>query len=300
MQIKKYVLAMTTSLMLVNAQAINIVTYNIANYNDHADWDKRINLLVDAIEATHADVVVMQEIRFDPDEKSSEATYENTAEQILRLLNNRGDFLDAQLVTQPIMYYPLYTSPAHNYVLPSKLSADKKSYIWEGMSIISKFPIEETGSVFLRQPFNCGDFNKRATQYVKISPYGQSMYLFNAHFALEGNCLAANIKETLAYISHFGANTPAFLMGDMNAEPDNLSLTAIQKAGFDDLWSKLKPSEKGFTYPSDNPLKRIDYIWANQAAIGTFGNKIDIEQIGSNAQDGVFPSDHLGLLLEAG
>lgn len=275
---------------------MTIVTYNIANYNDHPDWAARINLLVDAIEKAKADVVVLQEIRFNPDEGSSKMTYENTAEQILRLLNARGDFIHANLVTQPIMFYPMSNKSRHDYVLPASLSADTKSYLWEGISIISKPNILETGSAFLSNN-GCEDSNKRATQYVKISQNGKPLYIVNVHFAFTQDCITRNAQETLQYLNHFDPNIGIIMVGDMNAEPTNVALKTFTDAGFVDSWAAINPGSSGYTFPSIGPSKRIDYIWLNAIAAQGLSNGSKMTIIGADSTDGIYPSDHLGLTL---
>lgn len=271
-----------------------ILTYNIANYNDHPDWSTRLGLIVDAIEKAHADVVILQEVRFDPDEASSKSSYQNAAEQILHELNARGDFMRATLVTQPIMYYPLTGYNTHNYVSPASMSPDNKSYKWEGLSIISKPTVLETGSVFLSD--GCNDFNKRATQYVKLMSNGKPLYIVNVHFGLTNGCLYRNVNETLKYISKFDQTADIVMAGDMNAQPDNPALKALTNDGFIDSWQLLHPTELGFTFPSNAPSERIDYIWL-KTLTATTPTSAQMTILASQGENGVLPSDHLGLAL---
>ena len=72
MQVKlRWTLLMLFSTMLVSfanpALSTTVITFNIANYNDHPFWSERLGLIVDAIRDAHADVVVLQEVRMDPD-----------------------------------------------------------------------------------------------------------------------------------------------------------------------------------------------------------------------------------------
>lgn len=272
----------------------SIVTFNIANYDDHPNWDKRIHLIVDAIETAQADIVVLQEVRFNPDEKSSQTSYQNSAEQILAELNQRGDFLKAQLVTQPLMFYP----NSANYPLPGVLSPTKKPYVWEGLSIISKKPILETGTAFLSQPAQCTDFNKRGTQYVKVKTDMSAFYIVNVHFAFTDDCINSNVSETLSYINKFDPDLPLVMVGDMNIEPSHSALSAIRAAGFTDMWALLQPGDAGYTYPSNKPVKRIDYIWGNNKLAANLTKTGQVMQLGQTPNaDGVFASDHLGLAL---
>lgn len=279
---------------------LTVVTFNIANYNDHLAWSTRLDLIVSTILDAHADIVALQEVRLDPDEATTRINYENMAEQILRKLNERGEFQNAMLVTQPAMYYPHFAQSeikTHYYPLPSILSPNKKSYLWEGLSIISKLKIIETGSYFLSQSENCKDTNKRITQYVKIDNHGQSLYIANVHFGLDSFCVADNIQETISYLQNYLSTAPLILLGDFNATPDEPALDYLKKAGLIDVWQKLHGDEKGYTFPSHQPYERIDFIWANKLLATKLYRIEQIKLIGGNPTDGEYPSDHLGLAL---
>jgi len=89
---------------------LSVVTFNIANYDDHKHWDTRIDLIVRDLIAANADLIALQEVRMNPDQSSTKRTYQNQAEQILHKLNKEGKYLGAQLVTQPTMFYPSYVT----------------------------------------------------------------------------------------------------------------------------------------------------------------------------------------------
>jgi len=270
-----------------------IVTYNIANYNDHPNWSQRADQLAAAIEKVHPDIILLQEVRFDPDEPSSKLSYQNTAEQLLQKLNTLGDFIGATITTQPIMYYPINTT---NYVSPAVLASDGNSHLWEGISIISKLPVIQTGTIFLNN-LGCQDFNKRATQFIKVLDNNQPYYIVNVHFTFMEDCLGSNIKETLDLVNQWDTHIPVIIAGDMNAEPTDPSLQAFTDAGFVDTWQSLHPNDNGYSYPSDDPTKRIDYIWLRPGINQPTTTPIDIEQIGMEALNNIYPSDHLGLAL---
>jgi len=114
-------------------------------------------------------------------------------------------------------------------------------------------------------------------------------------------------------------NRLVLLVGDLNAAPDHPALQLLRDAGYVDLWEKLHPTtsdtplsitnpsmsismdpsvlaDLGLTFPSHNPIKRIDYGWANQLLMHYISN---ISVIGDDPNpDGTYASDHLGLLFE--
>lgn len=53
---------------------------------------------------------------------------------------------------------------------------------------------------------------------------------------------------------------PLVVGGDLNATPDDPGLAALRDAGLRDAWVECGTGD-GFTFPSDTPVKRIDYLW---------------------------------------
>ena len=259
------------------------MTLNVANYEGHRNWPKRRELTAQAILECKADVIALQEIRLDPSQPTARESYQNMAEEILCALNAKGSHQGSQLVYQTAMFYPLIWYP-----LPGSPSQQ-----WEGLGIISAFPIMETGSCFLSKPANCNDRNLRITQYAMLKANGATLSLFNTHFALDQPGLDANARETLAYMER-QAIGPSLLVGDLNASPDNPCLDPFKEQGLTDLWQALRPDDPGFTYPASDPEIRIDYCWADEK-LSKHVTSIDI--VAGCPENGVFASDHLGLVV---
>lgn len=279
---------------------VTVVTYNLANYNDHGRWPERLDLLVKEIKRAHADVIVLQEDRYDPDHLSSKASHQDMSEQILYKLNAQGEFLGAAMVTQPIMYYPhKYQGMfgTHNFVLPAAMAADHQPYYWEGLSIISKLKILETGSVFLTQAPGCKDDNKRATQYVRLDNHGEPLYIANVHFSGGPQCAPVQVKETLDYLRPYLHAAPLIIAGDFNISAGDPLLARFDEAGLTDAWRRLHPGEIGYTGRPDKPIDRIDYIWVNSFIDKKLRQPSQVRVIGTEAQNGVYPSDHMGVSL---
>ena len=255
---------------------MKIVSWNIANYDDHPKWITRKNLIADEIIKAEADIIALQEVRFNKDHPSTKATHLNSAEQILTQLQSKNKFMEAKVITQPAMHY----SPTG---------------FWEGLSIISSDDVMETGAMFHSYIHNSVDLNRRVTQYSVAVSNNFVFFLFNTHFSNDETNLRSNIGEVMSYTERF-AGYPLILLGDMNATPQNENIHKLTMQGYIDIWHKLNPKNDGFTYPSSAPAKRIDHCWVNES----FANKIkNIKLIGKNPdKDGIYPSDHLGLLIE--
>ena len=103
------------------------------------------------------------------------------------------------------------------------------------------------------------------------------------------------------------SSLPVILAGDLNSDAHAPSFAngpaygILTSAGFDDVWSDLRPSEAGLTWPlfgEDPPLgptglyQRIDLILTK----GTKADPRDTFLTGTAAIDGLWPSDHAGVV----
>ena len=120
-----------------------------------------------------------------------------------------------------------------------------------------------------------------------------------------------------ALVAARAEDTPSLLMGDFNARPESdemrwlRGLTSLggRRTYYQDAWDRLHPGEAGWTWASANPYtkvleflepdRRIDYIFVTpmrrdgRARIRSCSIVFD-----QPAEDGVFASDHFGLLAE--
>jgi beta-glucosidase len=258
----------------------NLMTLNLANYDDHADWDERLSIIVDTVTSNDADVIAVQEVRFDPRQPSTQTTYQNMAEQLVAALDASPGYAGMAIVTQPLMFYP---DTQDHYPTAN-------GQLWEGVSILSRLPILETGALFL--PRVGSDANLRGTQYAAIAAGGSTVYVFNTHFALDAADRMSNAQQTLAYMARFAG--PQFLVGDLNAIPSDPAIGALTDGGLTDVWASLQPSQPGYTWPSNDPSKRIDYIWVDSSA-AAIAQSIQLVATKPDG-NGVYASDHFGLL----
>eukprot|EP00823_Brevimastigomonas_motovehiculus_P008566 TRINITY_DN7873_c0_g1_i1.p1 TRINITY_DN7873_c0_g1~~TRINITY_DN7873_c0_g1_i1.p1 ORF type:complete len:318 (-),score=65.03 TRINITY_DN7873_c0_g1_i1:289-1242(-) len=293
------------------AEKLKVITYNIANYNDHAEWPTRLTMLRDIFLSENADLIALQEPRFDPEQKTTKETYQNMAEQIVYEMKKINSSLDLHIVTLPHMWYPVEGGHDSSWRIPltASLSPDGQRRYSESLSIISSHRILESGMVYLTRTEGCTDANLRGTMYValdrklssshprllKRSQWNERIYLFSTHFGLNGECLFANVNETLDYImeEQAFANAYTLLVGDMNAQPDNPAIKQI-KNQMTDLWPKFHATEAGYTSPLPGPPnERIDYMWANSNLAPLTSS---IKQLGTKPNSlFIYPSDHIGL-----
>jgi endonuclease/exonuclease/phosphatase family metal-dependent hydrolase len=265
--------------------------FNTANYNDHLGWNVRLPLIVKAITDAKPDVIGLSEIRLDaspsffynetceqfwaqyPPAPSSCASMD-TGQQILTLLQNQSEaYAGAQIVTDQAMVYGDGT--------------------WEGLSLISKFPI--LNHAVKKLSFDCGDANRRITQWVQVQGENGVVSLYNTHFALTQDCLETNVTETLDFMGQYSSGA-GILIGDMNATPDNDALGKLSAAGLTDAWAQRNSGDNGYTFPSWGPVKRIDYCWASSAYSATLSS---IMLTATDCASGVlYASDHFALVAQ--
>jgi len=258
---------------------LTIMTLNLANYDDHPDWSQRLQIIVDTITTAQPDVIAVQEVRFDPSQPTTQASYQSMSEQLVALLDRSASYAGLSIVTQPLMFYP---DSSEHYPAPPP-STQK----WEGLSILSRLPIVETGAIFLTKTGSDG--NLRGTQYAGVTSASQTVYVFNTHFALDATDQLSNAQETVAYMARFSG--PQILVGDLNAVPSSPAVAVLTASGLTDVWASLEPDSNGYTWASNDPSKRIDYCFASAAA-----SPQSIALVATAPVDGIYASDHFGLV----
>jgi len=281
------------------------MTFNMANYDDHGNWPARIGLFVNLIVQNQPDVILLQEVRFNPDQPTTKVNYQNMAEQVLAALQARDQYRGAFHVHTPVEQIPLAPeNQGYNVTSPAALSPTRNTIEWEGLSIISRVWIKETGCLWLTAPDKIdGDRNTRGTQYAAIDlNHGVGapllLYLFNTHFAYTELDALQNVQDTINFIKRFEtiSNGNYLLAGDFNMEPGSGPINLLyQSPDFVDMWFRIWGTQApGLTFPASRPIKRIDYVFVSPAiskgalSITTCGNIPD--------STGVYASDHLGLI----
>src|SRR5690625_801940 len=93
---------------------------------------------------------------------------------------------------------------------------------------------------------------------ITIEKSGVEIHIFNTHLDYRGDPMVriAQVEETLEIMD--SANGPMILAGDLNARPNAPELSPLFNR-LEDMWAQKEP-DPGYTFPSDQPDRRIDYI----------------------------------------
>jgi endonuclease/exonuclease/phosphatase family metal-dependent hydrolase len=110
---------------------------------------------------------------------------------------------------------------------------------------------------------------------------------------------------------------PVVLLGDLNAGPDAASIRFLcgkqSLAGtsvrYEDAWAATHPGEPGHTFSPRNPLvrvgqmplergRRIDYVMTRSGPHGPLLDVADCRLVFDEPLDGVWASDHFGVLAD--
>lgn len=151
--------------------------------------------------------------------------------------------------------------------------------IW-GNAILSRYPILDSGFQTLPRE---GSLLGRGFLWAKID-VGEDepllvvvTHLHHLHQRVEDdNVRMAQIHEILNFLKE---EDHLILLGDLNAKPDSIEIGLIYDAGLVDAWLEAGVGE-GFTVGSDNPSKRIDYLWHSPDL-----QTLEIEVIQTSASD---------------
>lgn len=252
------------------------LTLNIWNYSGL--WTERRRAIASIIQQHLPDVVALQETRHD-----------------FRYERGRGQ---AEQIAELTQYIPTW---ALGQVYVPILRVD------EGISLLTRVPPSAvTTRHFTRNGHERDDENQRLCLGLTLPRAEGSVHVFNTHFSMSAPARRHNAREVFEFVKDQSGSEPAILMGDLNAEPhtpeirfligeETLAGTPPPPAGdFRDCWTALHPHEPGFTYGSDAPVRRIDYVLVRNVATPPRSAEI----VGAAMVNGVYPSDHMGLLVE--
>mmetsp|Transcript_22682 Transcript_22682/g.29672 ORF Transcript_22682/g.29672 Transcript_22682/m.29672 type:complete len:223 (+) Transcript_22682:3-671(+) len=152
----------------------------------------------------------------------------------------------------------------------------------EGVAIFSRYPIVKSDYVLLsRDLTDPADDHQRICLHAEVNATGIGLIdVYVTHLSLSERARERSVQELMAY-ARKGAGVAQFLLGDLNAEPQEPAVKYLRGSqnmlggdfgDFKDLWLELHSEPKpnstdaeekfsALTFPSCDPVKRIDFIF---------------------------------------
>lgn len=225
------ILIPATGLLLTPAAAIQHapVSFRVMTYNVHQGFDvgdiPALDRIADTISHEAPDVIVLQEVV-------------------------RGWLIDDQ---QDVLGY-LAGRLRMTYVFGPTIGD------LYGNAILSRFPITEVRRLsYAKEPGL--RYQPRGAIIARIGDETTAVRLLIAGTHLDENddASAVRMEQVRALLGEVANATPAIIACDCNAKPDAAELKLITDSGFGDL--ALQSGGGDGTFPSDRPVKRIDYLF---------------------------------------
>lgn len=294
-----------------------ILSYNVWNTNPSADvygyakrwkqYAKRMDHLAGFVRGADADIVGFQEVRYDSE------------------LGNEGEHAQVQHLAGRLPGYQYVYQPAMAY-----LNRDRPyERIEEGPAVFSRHPIVQTDYLLLsRDPNDPNDSHQRLCLHAAVDVPGWGLVdVYVTHLSLSERSREKTMVEIWKYMRS-GKGKTQVLLGDLNAEPQSRGLrflrgeaellgeTADLKDAFLATNTEAEPRSEDptdrharFTFPSDNPVKRIDFVLyrgkGRARASETIGQaptddtRTFPQNVGMlNFKSPIYASDHRGVVAE--
>ena len=240
-----------SSLSSSNKITLKLMTYNI-HYGNNIYNEYNIELISKVIKDSEAELICLQEVDNNWGQRSH---YEN----LIEIISKKTGY--------DYFYAPIYDKPSQ------KGSSYPKEQF--GVGILSKYKIIKSQNYNIsrwstqKEDPQPGDKNfppkKGGFGNILIDINGKIISIYNTHLdyrlnpppGYEKSIREIQVKEMLEIINQ--NNYPIILMGDMNTDTSSKEVFEPLFEYFNDAWS-LGSKDKGFSFPSDNPSVRIDYI----------------------------------------
>lgn len=291
---------------------VRILSLNI--WNRSGPWDARLPLICAGLATEAADIVGLQEVM--------------CMQGPLGTLSQLDAIVDG--LPQPVTTVaPPTAAPSlypHRAYAPA-WTIDSASGFTMGNAILSRFPIVETQATLLPNPI--GHETRSLLYALCETPHGL-LPVFVTHldwqFELShARCqqvsfIVDQLADWLAQARQGGRDVlPAVLLGDFNAEPDSDEVRflrgrhalvsarsgALRGCYFNDVIDFCH-GDAGPTFARDNvfavkerePDRRIDYIFVAPPDRFSRGLPLSARRCFTQAEGGVHPSDHYGVICE--
>lgn len=256
---------------------LRVLTLNIWNLSGH--WRSRRGAIVAVLRRWEPDVVCLQEV-------------------VANERGNQAEWLASELGAWSVAY------------AGEPLAAGAAQF---GNAVLSRWPIETSSSTQL--PYVA---DEREVQRVVVHARTGGVDVFSTHLAWQLHDAALRERQVQALVRFvFDRTDPAapigpVTAGDFNAEPDSdavrylSGLASLDGAStyLQDAWRLAGDGGPGITWSNRNPHaaldqepdRRVDYVFSGFHGPSSGGRPVECRVVADEAVDGVWPSDHFGVL----
>lgn len=245
------------------------------------NWEERLPVVVDRLRDVDADVLGLQEVWHD------------------------GTTSSAQVIADALGYHVAFAGTIR-----------LDDGVRFGNAVVSRWPI--VSEEVLPLPAAGKPDEERVALKVDIDgPRGPlQVYCTHLNWRLDhSDVRQAQVHALAELIARSKPRTfPAVVCGDFNAEPHSAEIemltgqraVAVDEVLLVDAWHAAHPTDVGFTWDNANPYaaaqlewnRRIDYVFVGWPKAGGAGQPVRCELLGNAPTDGVWPSDHFGVLAD--
>jgi endonuclease/exonuclease/phosphatase family metal-dependent hydrolase len=264
-------------------QAVRFVTLNL--WGENGPHERRLDLVADELGRLDVDVVALQEVREVP------GRLVNQADTLARRLGFHRAFAAATEWGGGV----------------------------EGLAVVSRLPIGESDT---RRLPHATESEGRIRLSARLDTPRGPLWVHTTHLSYrlhEGREREDQVQALDVEIRARAPRTelPQILAGDFNTVPEadeirwlrGLCTLGGRRVFYQDAWSTAHPGEPGVTWARDNPFRakmnwlpadrRIDYVFVTPRRRDGRGTVRDARVVFERPdEDGVFPSDHFGVLAE--
>jgi endonuclease/exonuclease/phosphatase family metal-dependent hydrolase len=210
------------------AHARAVTKLRVMTYNIHVGvgTDKKLDLqrIADVINAEHPDLVGLQEV-----------------DRGVNRTEGKDEIAELAKLT------------SMNYAFAHNLDYQGGQY---GVAILSRLAIEKTDH---RKYENRREAERRGMLRVEVRLGGRKLNFVTTH--LDYQYADGRLFETEQMLKFLdGVEGPLIVVGDFNDEPAG-DAYKLMLTKFEDSWLTGKSKANGFSYPADQPAKRIDYVF---------------------------------------
>ena len=155
-----------------------------------------------------------------------------------------------------------------------------------GMAILSEYPIVSSREIVLPT----GEEPRVALAARIALPYGDTITAINVHFDwVENDAARVRQARTLSMVLDT-LSEPWLLLGDFNDGPDSRTLRMFEPM----VHPAPKPADSSYTYPSNGPVKEIDYIFAERSTQWRSGTvRVVVDSVASDHRPVVTTIRHI-------